>query len=60
MGKVSIESQIAAVEAVAHAGAVERGAKGNLQKEHLSAAAKTLRWLRANEAKIKQAAGERS
>ncbi len=59
MSKVSIESQIAAVEAVAHAGALERGAKGSLQKEHLNAAARTLRWLRANEAKIKRAAGEK-
>jgi hypothetical protein len=60
MSKVSIESQIAVVEAVAHAGAIERGAKGSLQKEHLIAAAKTLRWLRVNDAKIKAAIGGQS
>jgi hypothetical protein len=58
MSKVSLESQIAAVEAVAHAGALERGAKGSLQKEHLQAAARTLRWLRTNEAQVKAKVGE--
>ncbi|WP_440410695.1 hypothetical protein [Neorhizobium petrolearium] len=57
MTKVSIQSQIAAVEAAAFGkAATYRGTQKDLHQEHLRAAAQTLRFVRRNEDAIREMA----
>lgn len=54
MTKVSIQSQIAAIEAAADGKAASyRGTQKELHVDHMRAAAQTLRWVRRYEAEIR-------
>lgn len=57
MQKVSLTSQALAVEQFIHRNCtIFTGAKGDLHREHMKAAAQTLRWMQQNETIIREIA----